>query len=128
MQAALCLSISSILYTSYLYIIKMRGSLSSLAQGNKRSSSSTSNQSSKRVKRSAFQPEPESEGEDQVVIPKAKKERLTADSLKWRTLNPATFSGFDDGGGMMMLEELDDVAVEWEMAEGGMKVARFVVS
>jgi hypothetical protein len=29
---------------------------------------------------------------------------------------------------MMMLEELDDVDVEWEEDEGGRKVARFVVS
>ena len=29
---------------------------------------------------------------------------------------------------MMMLEELDDVGVEWEQDAGGRKVARFVVS
>ena len=28
----------------------------------------------------------------------------------------------------MMLEELDDVDVEWDVEEGGSKVARFVVS
>jgi ATP-dependent RNA helicase DDX24/MAK5 len=92
------------------------GSLSSLAQAN---SSSKPRRSNKRPRTATATATDE---------PKTKKERLTAESLKWRTINPGSFSGFDDGGGMMMLEELDDVAVEWETAEGGMKVARFVVS
>lgn len=56
------------------------------------------------------------------------KTRLTADSLQWKTIkNTASFAGIDEGGGMMMLEELDDVGVEWE-EEGGARIARFVVS
>jgi ATP-dependent RNA helicase DDX24/MAK5 len=34
----------------------------------------------------------------------------------------------DAGGGMMMLEELDGVGIEWEQQDDGRKVARFVVS
>ncbi|WWC66623.1 uncharacterized protein I206_100526 [Kwoniella pini CBS 10737] len=52
--------------------------------------------------------------------------RLAANELKWKTVNTPSFSGIDGGGGMMMLEELDDVDIEWEEGEGGRKVARFV--
>jgi ATP-dependent RNA helicase DDX24/MAK5 len=109
------------------------GSLSSLAQANSLKHSAKAAKPHKRAKLSNDDRErssaPEASSAAQVAsVPKARKERLAADALKWRTLNPASFSGFDDGGGMMMLEELDDVAVEWETAEGGMKVARFVVS
>lgn len=97
------------------------GSLSSLAQANTLASSSKPKKGNKRARIA-------SSAASTSDAPKAKKDRLTAESLQWRTLKPASFSGFDDGGGMMMLEELDDVGVEWETAEGGMKVARFVVS
>lgn len=60
--------------------------------------------------------------------PKLPKERLAADSLQWKAVkNTASFAGIDEGGGMMMLEELDDVGVEWT-EEGGAKIAKFVVS
>ena len=56
----------------------------------------------------------------------APRERLAANSLKWKTVkNTASFAGIDEGGGMMMLEELDDVGVEWQ-EESGAKIARFV--
>lgn len=110
--------VASTLSITITGLYKMRGgSLSSLAQAN---SSSKLRESNKRARIA-----PSTSTSDE---PKTKKERLTAESLKWRTINPGSFSGFDDGGGMMMLEELDDVAVEWETSAGGMKVARFVVS
>ena len=55
------------------------------------------------------------------------RKRLKADSLAWKPVNTSNIVGIDDGGGMMMLEELDDVGVEWEENETGTKVARFVV-
>ncbi|WVF66002.1 hypothetical protein IAT40_000740 [Kwoniella sp. CBS 6097] len=54
--------------------------------------------------------------------------RLAAESLKWKPVHTSSFSGVDGGGGMMMLEELDDVGIEWEEDDGGRKVARFVAS
>ncbi|WWC58365.1 uncharacterized protein I303_100905 [Kwoniella dejecticola CBS 10117] len=54
------------------------------------------------------------------------RQRLAPNELKWKTVNTPSFSGIDGGGGMMMLEELDDVDIEWEEAENGRKVARFV--
>jgi ATP-dependent RNA helicase DDX24/MAK5 len=55
--------------------------------------------------------------------------RLPTNDLKWRKVETAreAFAGMDEGGGMMMLEELDDVDVEWEEDGRGGKVARFVV-
>lgn len=59
---------------------------------------------------------------------KSPRERLAADSLQWKAVkNTASFAGIDEGGGMMMLEELDDVGVEWT-EENGAKIAKFVVS
>jgi ATP-dependent RNA helicase DDX24/MAK5 len=56
------------------------------------------------------------------------KERIPTSDLKWRTVkNTASFAGIDEGGGMMMLEELDDVGIEWQ-EESGAKIAKFVVS
>ncbi|WWC86013.1 uncharacterized protein L201_000884 [Kwoniella dendrophila CBS 6074] len=52
--------------------------------------------------------------------------RLAPNELKWKAVNTPSFSGIDGGGGMMMLEELDDVDIEWEEGEGGRKTARFV--
>ncbi|EIW66497.1 hypothetical protein TREMEDRAFT_65359 [Tremella mesenterica DSM 1558] len=51
---------------------------------------------------------------------------LPVDALPWKTIKTTSFSGLDAGGGMMMLEELDDVAVEWVQDEGGAKKARFI--
>lgn len=58
---------------------------------------------------------------------KREKKRLKTDSLAWKPVNTSNIVGIDDGGGMMMLEELEDVGVEWEEAETGTKVAHFVV-
>ena len=52
---------------------------------------------------------------------------LSAENLQWRPVKAFSFPGMDDGGGMMMLEELDDVGVEWVEDELGRKVAHFVV-
>ena len=51
-----------------------------------------------------------------------------ADQLAWRPVNTSSFAGMDDGGGMMMFEELDGVDVAWDEDLAGRKVARFVVS
>lgn len=59
---------------------------------------------------------------------KRQRQRLAADSLRWKALNTGSFAGVDAGGGMMMLEELEGVGVEWEEDDKGRKVARFVVS
>lgn len=56
------------------------------------------------------------------------KKRLRSDQLPWKEVKTSTLPGLDAGGGMMMLEELDGVGVEWEEQEDGRKVARFVVS
>ncbi len=56
------------------------------------------------------------------------KKRVTADDLKWKSVKTSHLPGMDEGGGMMMLEELDGVGVEWEEGDGGRKKARFVVS
>jgi ATP-dependent RNA helicase DDX24/MAK5 len=58
---------------------------------------------------------------------KREKKRLKTDSLAWKPVNTSNIVGIDDGGGMMMLEELEDVGVEWEEGETGTKVAHFVV-
>lgn len=68
-----------------------------------------------------------SQASAQVAAPPAKKRRLGADELSWIEIKTSQFAGMDEGGGMMMLEELDDVGVEWD-EEGGTKIARFVVS
>ena len=57
----------------------------------------------------------------------SKSQKLPA-QLKWRSIKTSVFAGMDEGGGMMMLEELDDVDVDWQEDEEGRKVARFVVS
>ncbi|KAK6905469.1 hypothetical protein I203_106298 [Kwoniella mangroviensis CBS 8507] len=54
--------------------------------------------------------------------------RLAPNELKWKAVNTSPFSGIDGGGGMMMLEELDDVDIEWDEGEGGSRVARFVAT
>lgn len=57
---------------------------------------------------------------------KKPKKYVAADSLTWKPVKTSSFSGIDGGGGMMMLEELEDVGIEWEEADGGRKVAKFV--
>ncbi|WRT63931.1 uncharacterized protein IL334_000858 [Kwoniella shivajii] len=52
--------------------------------------------------------------------------RLAATDLRWKPVNTSSFSGIDGGGGMMMLEELDDVTIEWDESANGRKVAKFV--
>ncbi|CAK9785334.1 DEAD-domain-containing protein, partial [Cutaneotrichosporon oleaginosum] len=54
------------------------------------------------------------------------KKRLRADQLAWRKVNTSSLPGMDAGGGMMMLEELEDVGVEWEEGPDGGRTARFV--
>jgi hypothetical protein len=45
-----------------------------------------------------------------------------------KPVKTAPMGGFDDGGGMMMFEELDGVDVKWEEGANGQKTAKFVVS
>jgi hypothetical protein len=55
--------------------------------------------------------------------------RVAQDSLRWNPVSTnGVMGGLDDTGGMMMLEELDGVDVEWETGVGGSKTARFMVS
>jgi leucyl aminopeptidase (aminopeptidase T) len=56
------------------------------------------------------------------------RRRIRADELPWKTVNTSTLPGMDGGGGMMMLEELDGVGVEWTEDAEGRKTARFTVS
>lgn len=77
----------------------------------------------KATKRSA-----EDNEEGKSVQPPPKKKRLRADQLKWKEVKTSALPAMDAGGGMMMLEELDGVGIEWEQQEDGRKVARFVVS
>lgn len=57
---------------------------------------------------------------------KKPKKYVTADTLTWKPVKTSSFSGIDGGGGMMMLEELEDVGIEWEETDGGRKIAKFV--
>ncbi|CAD6585850.1 MAG: ATP-dependent RNA helicase [Tremellales sp. Tagirdzhanova-0007] len=52
--------------------------------------------------------------------------RLSGEDLPWQPVKASSFPGMDEGGGMMMLEELDNVDVAWDEDELGRKVARFV--
>jgi ATP-dependent RNA helicase DDX24/MAK5 len=52
---------------------------------------------------------------------------IPSDTLKWKAVKTAPVAGFDEGGGMMMLEELEGVDIEWEEGLNGQKVARFQV-
>ncbi|BEJ10856.1 hypothetical protein CspHIS471_0102780 [Cutaneotrichosporon sp. HIS471] len=54
------------------------------------------------------------------------KKRLRADELRWTTVNMSSLPGMDAGGGMMMLEEIEGVAVEWEDDVKGGRTAKFV--
>lgn len=54
--------------------------------------------------------------------------RVTQDALRWKPVTTkGVLGGLDDTGGMMMLEELDGVDVEWEEGIGGSKTAKFMV-
>jgi hypothetical protein len=52
---------------------------------------------------------------------------IPSDTLKWKPVKTAPVAGFDEGGGMMMLEELEGVDVQWEEGINGQKVAHFKV-
>ncbi|KAL7420114.1 ATP-dependent RNA helicase [Cryptotrichosporon argae] len=54
----------------------------------------------------------------------SKKRNVDAGELRWRAV-PTSGVGMDEGGGMLELEELDGVGIEWEEV-AGRKVARFV--
>ncbi|WVQ78919.1 ATP-dependent RNA helicase MAK5 [Cryptococcus sp. DSM 104549] len=69
---------------------------------------------------------PKSSARSAEPVAVAPRKRLAANTLTWKPVKTSSFSGVDGGGGMMMLEELDDVGIEWEEQEGGRKVARFV--
>jgi ATP-dependent RNA helicase DDX24/MAK5 len=47
--------------------------------------------------------------------------------LKWKPVKTGPVAGFDDGGGMMMFEELEGVDVQWEEGLNGQKTAKFLV-
>ena len=66
--------------------------------------------------------------EKQSKKPKSSRFHFPSDNLKWKAVKAGPVGGFDEGGGMMMLEELDDVGVEWEEGMNGQKTAKFVVS
>ncbi|ODN77156.1 ATP-dependent RNA helicase MAK5 [Cryptococcus amylolentus CBS 6039] len=61
----------------------------------------------------------------EVKVP-TKGQYIPSKSLSWKPVKTSAFSGMDAGGGMMMLEELEDVGIEWEEAQGGQKVAKFI--
>lgn len=77
--------------------------------------------SSKRSRTEPAQPE------KYTKKPKSSRFHFPSDNLKWKAVKAAPVGGFDEGGGMMMLEELDDVGVEWEEGMNGQKTARFIV-
>lgn len=70
---------------------------------------------------------PAAAAEKPVKRIKPSRFHVASDSLKWKPVKTAPVAGFDEGGGMMMLEELDDVDVEWEEGMNGQKVAKFIV-
>jgi len=58
---------------------------------------------------------------------KSSRFNIPSDALNWKPVKTAPMGGFDDGGGMMMFEELDGVDVKWEEGANGQKTAKFVV-
>jgi ATP-dependent RNA helicase DDX24/MAK5 len=86
----------------------------------------TSETSSKTPK-SQSKAKPKSKGKKTNAEP-TERRRLRADQLQWKAVNTSSLPGMDGGGGMMMLEELDGVAVEWTEDAEGRKTARFMVS
>ena len=87
------------------------------------SSSKKRSRASDGPKAEPAQPEPEKYSKK----PKSSRFHFPSDNLKWKAVKAAPVGGFDEGGGMMMLEELDDVGVEWEEGLNGQKTARFIV-
>lgn len=59
--------------------------------------------------------------------PKSSRFVIPSDSLKWKPVKTGPVAGFDDGGGMMMFEELEGVDVQWEEGLNGQKTAKFLV-
>jgi len=58
---------------------------------------------------------------------KSSRFNIPSDALNWKPVKTAAVGGFDDGGGMMMFEELDGVDVKWEEGLNGQKTAKFIV-
>lgn len=106
---ASCSMATVLLLASYLYLenIVTMSPAAAAGSGSKRSRLNSSDKPAKRTKSSKF--------------------HVASDSLKWKPVKGASVAGFDEGGGMMMLEELDNVAVEWEEGLNGQKVAKFIV-
>lgn len=62
--------------------------------------------------------------------PKAKANKIRAEELDWKKLSVDSYEGgtFDgDEGGMLLLEEVDGVDVQWEEDEAGRKKAVLMV-
>ena len=57
----------------------------------------------------------------------AARHGLPMDGLEWKTVKLGSMAGLDEGGGMMMLEELDGVDVQWQEDEEGRRVASLIV-
>jgi hypothetical protein len=79
-------------------------------------------------KRRRSEPEPEQDEQPRRSKSEYKKSKssrfiIPSDSLKWT----GPVAGFDDGGGMMMFEELEGVDVQWEEGLNGQKTAKFLV-
>ncbi|BEI79786.1 hypothetical protein CcaverHIS002_0103150 [Cutaneotrichosporon cavernicola] len=71
-------------------------------------------------------PKPKAKAKKRESAGERPKKRLRADELRWTTVNTSTLPGMDAGGGMMMLEEIEGVAVEWEDDAKGGRTAKFV--
>lgn len=78
--------------------------------------------------------EPEQERDEQPRRSKSEHKKskssrfiIPSDSLKWKPVKTGPVAGFDDGGGMMMFEELEGVDVQWEEGLNGQKTAKFLV-
>lgn len=82
------------------------------------------------LKRKAKKPSSKAEDAEAAPAPAAPapRRRIKRDDLPWKKVNTSILPGMDAGGGMMMLEELDGVAIEWEEDGRGGRTARFVVS
>lgn len=55
---------------------------------------------------------------------KVAKKHLALDELAWKVVERPSAAGIDEEGGMLMLEEVDDVEVYYEETENG-KIAKF---
>ncbi|KAL1411908.1 ATP-dependent RNA helicase [Vanrija albida] len=79
----------------------------------------------RKLKAKKARPAPAEEAEAEAPAP---RRRIKRDDLPWKKVNTSILPGMDDGGGMMMLEELDGVGIEWEEDGRGGRTARFVES